>query len=295
MCLPMVAHWRHLANTIELVLPSAHPSTQPKWQIDRFSCFCPAHGRKSLYFTMVDPFPQDCPSRGGSGPPSYSWFLGPVRVHNPNGIIIAVQLFSHRWPQSVSILYNGRPFTPKVAPCHGATGPPNLIRGSLGQPESSTQTVSRSVQPFLHRWPQSVHILYNGTPISPLKIAPSHGGSGRPSNTWSLGPTQVLNPNGISIGAVVFAGLTSVTDRQTDRSTDHASRSLTIDRIYVRSKLTTTMRSKKHSLSWQYSLLYWTTSWRSAWVNFKLKNIYTIYQKVTPKYKSMKLWHILFE
>jgi len=51
---------------------------------------------------------------------------------------------------------------------------------------------------------------------SPLKIAPLHEGSGLPSNTWFLGPTQVLNPNGISIGAAVFAGLTSVTDRQTD-------------------------------------------------------------------------------
>ena len=36
---------------------------------------------------------------------------------------------------------------------------------------------------------------------------------------WSLGLTQVLNPNGISIGSPVFSGLTSVTDRQTDRQT----------------------------------------------------------------------------
>jgi len=36
-CPPMRAHWRHLANTIELVLPSAHTSPQPKRQMDRFS------------------------------------------------------------------------------------------------------------------------------------------------------------------------------------------------------------------------------------------------------------------
>ena len=60
-------------------------------------------------------------------------------------------------------------------------------------------------------------ILYNGTPLCPLKIAPSHGGSEPPSNTWSLGPTQVLSSNGISISSAVFAGLTSVTDRPTDR------------------------------------------------------------------------------
>jgi len=32
-----------------------------------------------------------------------------------------------------------------------------------------------------------------------------------------LGATRILNPNGISIGSAVFAGLTSVTDRQNDR------------------------------------------------------------------------------
>jgi len=51
----------------------------------------------------------------------------------------------------------------------------------------------------------------------PLKIAPSHGESGPPCNTWFPGPTRVTNPNGISIVSAVFAGLTSVTDRQTDR------------------------------------------------------------------------------
>ena len=63
---------------------------------------------------------------------------------------------------------------------------------------------------------------------SPLKIAPSNGGSGTPSNTWFLAHTQVHNPNGISIGSAVFAGLTIVTDRLTDHAT-----SITIGRIYV--------------------------------------------------------------
>ena len=44
-------------------------------------------------------------------------------------------------------------------------------------------------------------------------------GSGLPSNTWFPEPTQILSPNGISTGAAVFAGLTSVTDRPTDRQT----------------------------------------------------------------------------
>jgi len=57
----------------------------------------------------------------------------------------------------------------------------------------------------------------------PLKIAASHGGSGPPSNTWFLGPTRVLNPNGISIGSAIFAGIISMTDRQTE----HATQSVT--------------------------------------------------------------------
>jgi len=39
-------------------------------------------------------------------------------------------------------------------------------------------------------------------------------------NTWFLGPTRVLNPNVISIGAAVFAELTNASDRRTDRHTD---------------------------------------------------------------------------
>jgi len=82
---------------------------------------------------------------------------------------------------------------------------------SYGPSEPTTQMASLSVQPSLHRLPWSVPILYNGTPILPQKFAPSHGGIWTPSNTWFPGPIQLLNPNGSSIGAAVFAGLTSVT------------------------------------------------------------------------------------
>jgi len=50
----------------------------------------------------------------------------------------------------------------------------------------------------------------------PLKIALSVGwlvaGPGPPSNTWFPGSSLVLNPNGISIGSAIFAGLTAMTD-----------------------------------------------------------------------------------
>jgi len=41
---------------------------------------------------------------------------------------------------------------------------------SLGPPESTTQPASRLVQPFLHRSRQIVAILYNGPPLSVLKL-----------------------------------------------------------------------------------------------------------------------------
>jgi len=41
-----------------------------------------------------------------------------------------------------------------------------------------------------------------------------------PSNAWLLGSTRVYTAIGILIGSAVFADLTVVTDRQTDRHTD---------------------------------------------------------------------------
>jgi len=58
-----------------------------------------------------------------------------------------------------------------------------------------------------------------GRPFA-LKIAASHEGIWTPSNWWFPEPTRVLNPNGISIGSAVFAGLTGVTDIPTNRQTD---------------------------------------------------------------------------
>jgi len=53
----------------------------------------------------------------------------------------------------------------------------------------------------------------------PSQNRPFSWGIWTSSNTWFSGPTQVLNPNGISIGSAVCAGLTTVTDKQTDRQT----------------------------------------------------------------------------
>jgi len=66
------------------MLPWAHPSPHPKQHLEWFGCFCTAHGREFLYFTMGHAFPFNItPLYGGPEPP---WFLGPTQVHNPNGI-----------------------------------------------------------------------------------------------------------------------------------------------------------------------------------------------------------------
>jgi len=44
-------------DTIELVLPSAHTSPQPKQQINWFICICTAHGRMSSGIFWCMSFP----------------------------------------------------------------------------------------------------------------------------------------------------------------------------------------------------------------------------------------------
>jgi len=60
------------------------------------------------------------------------------------------------------------------------------------------------------------------------KIALSRGEIWTPSNTWFMGTRESApqNPNNISIGSAVFAGLTNVTNRQTHTQTDHATPSV---------------------------------------------------------------------
>ena len=72
----------------------------------------------------------------------------------------SVQLFPHRHlnrfsrfctdDRRVSLYFTmGHPFPPQNCPIPWVDLDPHLIRGSLGPTESSTQTASRSVQPFV--------------------------------------------------------------------------------------------------------------------------------------------------
>jgi len=106
-------------NMTELVLLSAHPSPQPKRQIDRFSHFYTAHGRKSLYFTMGGPFPQYFPFSWGSEPHLTHDFLG----HSEPTIQTASNRFRRfrTGDRRVSlyftmVFYNGTPLSPQNCP-----------------------------------------------------------------------------------------------------------------------------------------------------------------------------------
>ena len=52
-----------------------------------------------------------------------------------------------------------------------------------------------------------------------VQIVLFHGGILAPPNIWFLGPTRVYNANGISISSAIFARLTVVSNRHTDRET----------------------------------------------------------------------------
>jgi len=114
------------------------------------------------------------------------------------------------------ILCNGHPFPPKLPLPMGIYLEPHLTHDSMAHP---------SPQPKRHLDPYSRFctddrrmFLYftMGHPF-PQKLPIPMGDLDPHLITWFPGPTHVLNPNGISICFTMFAGLTSVTDRPTDR------------------------------------------------------------------------------
>jgi len=109
-----------------------------------------------------------------------------------------------------ALIHQNCPFPPGIWTSH-------VTHDALGPCEPTTETAPRSVQPCLHRWPQSVPIWFA---CFAIKIVPFHVGIWTSCNTWFIGPTRVLNANGNLIVSAVFAGLTSVTDCMTEQQTD---------------------------------------------------------------------------
>ena len=133
----MITHWRHLANTIEFVHPSAHSSPQPKRQMDRFIRFCIAYGAKCLYFTMGAPIHQNCPFPWGIWISHVTHDAFGPHESTTQTANRSVQPFFHRSRKSVAIRYNGPPpLALKIAPSHIGDLDPHvgLIHGSLAHP-----------------------------------------------------------------------------------------------------------------------------------------------------------------
>jgi len=86
--------------------------------------------------------------------PCNTCFLGLTWVHNPDVISIGSAVFAQL--TTVSLYFTiGRPFSPQNCPFPWGDLY-HLIHGLLGPPQSSTQTASRSVKPFLQGslvWP----------------------------------------------------------------------------------------------------------------------------------------------
>ena len=132
----------------------------------------------------------------------------------------SVQPFLHRSEQNVAILYNVlRLSVLKLRHSHGDLDP-HLTYDSLVHPKWRLDRSS-------HFWTDDCRVsLYfiMGRPFPASKLPLSMVGSGPPSNTWFPEPTWVLYSNGISIGSVIFAWLTNVTERPTNIQTTLLSR-----------------------------------------------------------------------
>ena len=203
MCPPMRAHWRHLANTIELVLPSATTQTANR----SVHHFCTDHGRVSS---------------GRLAPPGkYDWTcasFGPLESTTQMANR-SVQPFLHILRQEVPILYNMRPCPPEL-PLPLTSWPPS---NTIPWAHASLQS-KRYLDRFSRFCADDRRVsLYSGLPVSSSKLPLPMGGSGPPCKSWFVGPTRVLNQTAAHrFSRFLQASLMW----QTDRATDHATRSV---------------------------------------------------------------------
>ena len=134
----------------------------------------------------------------------------------------------------------------KIAPCMRQSRS-HLICGSLSPTMPTAQMASPWVQPLFVQLTAEHPCTLQQADLSPIKIAPSHWGSGPPSNTISWVHTRPQSKQHLDRFSRLCTAHGIVSPYFTmwsacDRQTDHTARSVTIGHIYVCS---TAMQHKK--------------------------------------------------
>jgi len=112
---------------------------------------------------------------------------------------------------------------------------------------------------------RSVPILYNGMHILPPKFAPFHGDLDPHLIHGSPGPPKSSIQTAAQLVQPFLQGSLVWRDRQTDRPTDHATRSVRTGCIYVRS---TAMRPNNNKWQWWMQMVASFTSGLMAQVSW---------------------------
>jgi len=160
------------------MLPWAHPSPNPKWDLDQFSVFAQLTAGSCYILQWSTLFPlKIAPSHGGSEPPFNTWFLGPIRALNPNRISIGSTIL-HNLRPSISILYNVTPFPPQNCPFPWGTWTPSNT--CFFRPIRAHNPYGISVGTSV--FTQVVPVLYSRLPHP--QNCPLPWGIWTPSNTW---------------------------------------------------------------------------------------------------------------
>jgi len=128
------------------MVPWAHPNPQPEQHLNRFSRFCTAHGRASLYSTIARSFTlKIAPSHAGDQD-SYliHHSFGPSKpiTHTESGL---VQPFLHSLLQSFPIVYNGSPLPPSKLSLPVGDVDPYLIMEWFPEPTQVLNSNSISI------------------------------------------------------------------------------------------------------------------------------------------------------
>ena len=144
--------------------------------------------------------------------PSNTCFLRPSQVHTPNGILISSVVFAQLKANDLYSSQWAASFPLRIAFRHrGIWTPVSYMLPWAHRTQIPNSTLIGSAV-FAQLTAESVYTLKWAVP-TPVKITLPHGGSRPLSNTWFPGPTWVHNSNGILASSVVFARLTTMTDR----------------------------------------------------------------------------------